>query len=80
MLKINNMNYTGSAESVDNNEKTLATMNFNADMFSNYNFNLNFTRPDDIVSKVAEADFAEFRDKVFRIVLDGPTEDEDVEE
>ena len=79
MLKINNMNYTGSAESVED-EKTLATMNFNADMFSNYNFNLNFTKPEDIVSNVAEADFSEFRDKVFRIVLDGPTEDEEVEE
>ena len=79
MLKINNMNYTGSAESVED-EKILATMNFNADMFSNYNFNLNFTKAEDIVSKVAEADFSEFKDKVFRIVLDGPTEDEEVEE
>ena len=79
MLKINNMNYTGSDESVED-EKTLETMNFNDDMFSNYNLNFNFTKPEDIVSKVAEADFSEFRDKVFRIVLDGPTEDEEVEE
>ena len=40
MLKISNMNCSAAGESLDENGQSLASMNFNADMYDNYNFNL----------------------------------------
>ena len=68
MLRIDNMNYNASAASVDNNDEVLATMNFNADNFSNYYFNVNFTDPAALSDTTVDDDFAEFKARAAAIV------------
>ena len=69
MLKINSMNYNSSAESVNPaNNEVLATMNFNADNYSNYYFNVNFTNADNLSSTTVEDDFIEFKARAAAIV------------
>ena len=63
MLKISSMNCSAAGESLDENGQPLASMNFNADMYDNYNFNINFHSQEAILSDAVLKDFVEFRQK-----------------
>lgn len=70
MLQVNNMNYNASASSVGANNEVLATFNFNADNYGNYNFNVNFNSIAAITNADVEADFVSFKTQVIDIIED----------
>lgn len=77
MLKINSMNYNGSGESLDENDQVLASLNFNADSYSNYYFGLTFNNLDMIDSNIVRADFIEFQNKAAEVIRAGEAAGED---
>lgn len=68
MLRIDNMNYNASAASVDANDDVLANMNFNADNYSNYYFNINFSDAANLLNSTVDDDFAEFKQRAAAII------------
>ena len=68
MLRIDNMNYNSSATSVDNNDNVLANMNFSADNYSNYYFNINFSDAVNLTNTTVDDDFVEFKQRAAAII------------
>ena len=61
MLQVNNMNYNASAASVDVDGNVLANFYFNADNYSNYSFNINYTSVAAITNADVALDFDTFK-------------------
>ena len=73
MLRIDNMNYNASAASVDSNDNVKATMNFNADNYSNYYFNVNFSDVNALSDTMVDDDFIEFKARAAAIAAANTT-------
>lgn len=68
MLTVDNINYTASATSTNEDGEVLATMTFTSDKRAGYYFNVNVTTKEALANKKIDADFADFKKTVASMV------------